>query len=1029
MKWGQLNQRAAGAGLCLLGASLQWWASQSLSAAAFGAGLLLLGAGLAELGRHRPGQAFPPAAGWGLALLSVLLLNCLYGSLSFPGHSYLAGLFRSPVLGGKLAQLLLNSLLILWLLSFAQRSFQGQVFRLWPIRKKMGLAFLSSFTISLGLLMIIILIRSLVLDSGLHFDFRNIFNLGALSLTGIACIVLMLFSLLLLSLWLGRGLVQLGLSRQQRLAAIAASLLASVPLMAALPLGISILTGLLILLLYLILLDLFIELDAGSPAWLIIWLGLLAALGAGFFFKYKLIKGSQERLAFAQSLAFPRDSLAEAELEALIKTDTQLLWMAGQASAFTEGILLEEKAGLYLLEVYPYLGKNYRLKWDTAEAGAAGQQLAPGLYFLEPNPSYYTYAIGPYPLGGERPGWLFFRPAIQTLRKSRDEPYVSRGPERVFQELIPGSPARQAPYDFVVAFQGEAVARRGAMPEDKAKPGQWQENGPAAGKWRGQVDSRYAALFYHAPGGYEVAVGENLGGYLKPLSLFSYLFALLLLAALLLFGSSRYIQPFPGTPPELLIGEPSLRHRIQLSVIGLALAAFAFIGLATIAYFRRTAIRYHEERLFETVNVLVRSINLQGTPPADALSLSRLANAHKVDISLYRRDGRLLASSAPFLYRKKWKENQLAPTALKAMEEMGFRPVVLDEAVNGLAYKSVYVALPDGKGDPAFFLQIPYTATDQAMQESVIEFIGALFNFYVFLLLMGGALAIAVANSITRPLAAIGDKLRSFSLGRNEPLEWGSPDEIGNLVEAYNQMITILEESADKLRRSEREGAWREMAKQVAHEIKNPLTPMKLSIQYLQHAQRSDPERAAALIERVTKTLIEQIDGLAHIASEFSNFAKMPKARNEQLVLNEIVASVYLLFTEHQEPAEEIRLSLPEHPIVAFADKAQLARVLTNLIKNAQQAIPEGRPGQIGIQLCRQGGTAVISVTDNGNGIPDEVQARVFQPNFTTKSSGMGLGLAMCKDIIEAAGGRIYFETRAGAGTDFFIELPALALP
>ncbi len=1029
MKWGQLNLRAAGAGLFLAGVGLQWLPAQPSSAAAFIVGLALILAGLAGIEHfaRRLGRAYHPAAGWGLVAALVFLLNGMYGTFSYTGDTYTAGLFRSPVLGGNLAQLLLNSLLILWLLSFAQRSFQGQAFRLWPIRKKMGLAFLSSFTISLGLLMIIIIIRSLMLDSGLHFDFRNIFNLGALSLTGIACIVLMLFSLLLLSLWFGRGLVQLGLSRQQRLTAIVASLTASVPLMAALPLDISILAGVLILLLYLILLDLFIELDAGSPAWLIIWLGLLAALGAGFFFKYKLVKGSQERLAFAQSLAFPRDSLAEADLVALIKTDTQLLWMAGQASALTEGISLEEKAGLYLLEVYPYLGKNYRLRWDTAETGPAGQQLVPGLYFSEPNASYYTYAIGPS--GGERPGWFFFRPAIQTLRKSRDEAYVSHGPERVFQELIPGSPARQAPYDFVVAFQGKPVAQRGAMPEDKAGPGQWPGNGPAAGKWREQVDSRHAALFYHAPNGYQVAVGENLGGYLKPLSLFSYLFALLLLAALLLFGSSRYIQPFPGTPSELLIGEPSLRHRIQLSVIGLALAAFAFIGLATIAYFRRTAIRYHEERLFETVNVLVRSINLRGTPPTDDLSLSRLANAHKIDISLYQGDGRLLASSAPFLFRKKWKESRMAPTALSAMEANGFRPVVLDEAVNGLAYKSAYIALPDDEGNPAFFLQIPYTATDQAMQESVVEFIGALFNFYVFLLLMGGALAIAVANSITRPLAVIGDKLRSFSLGRNEPLEWGSPDEIGKLVEAYNQMIAKLEESADKLRRSEREGAWREMAKQVAHEIKNPLTPMKLSIQYLQHAQRSDPERAAALIERVSKTLIEQIDGLAHIASEFSNFAKMPKARNEQLLLNEVVASAYMLFTEHQEPAEGIRLSLPENPIMAFADKAQLARVLTNLIKNAQQAIPEGRQGQIGIQLYRKDGTAVIRVTDNGSGIPHEVQAKVFQPNFTTKSSGMGLGLAMCKDIVEAAGGRIYFETRAGAGTDFFIELPALALP
>ena len=1003
MRWRQLNLRATGAILFPMGIGIQWWAAQSSSAIAFWAGLLLLVASLPGIGRlaRRLSGAYHPAAGWGLAVLAVFFLNGFYSLLSFSAPAYLAALFHNPVLGGKLAHLLLNSLLAPWLLSYAQRSFRRPAFQQWTIREKMGLAMAAYFTISLALLVILLLIRSLVLDSGLYFDFRNIFNLGALSFTGMGCIVLLLFSLLLLSLWFSRELVHLGLSRQQRLIAIAASLLLSAPLMAVLPLGIGLLTGVLILLLYLILLDLYIELDAGSPAWLIIWLALPAALGAGFFFKYKLDKGSQERLAFAKSLAVPRDSLAEARLEELIEADTQLANLPGDTA-------IAEKAELYLLEAYPYLGKNYLLKWDAMEA-PTGEQLASGLIFLAPNTSYYTYALGPYLQNGAQPGWLLFRPVI-------------RPPERVLQELIPSSSARQSSFDFVAYFQGKQAVRRGSIPSDKAATNQW----PAPGKWREQIDSRYAALFYHAPNGYQVAVGEALGGYLKPLSLFSYLFAMLLMVALLVLGTSRYVQFFPATPPELLIGEPSLRHRIQLSVIGLGLAAFFFIGLATIAYFRRTAIQYHQERLFETVNLLVRSINLKDNPDIDALRLNRLANTHNIDISLFRQDGQLIASSAPFLFQNGWKEPRMAPSVLQVLADRDFRPVVLDEEVKGLHYKAAYVALSDGRGTPVFFLQIPYTATDQALQESVVEFMGALFNFYVFLLLMGGAIAIAVANSITRPLAVIGDKLRSFSLGSNEALEWDSQDEIGNLVEAYNQMIAKLEESAQKLRQSEREGAWREMAKQVAHEIKNPLTPMKLSIQYLQHAQRSDPERAAALIERVSKTLIEQIDGLAHIATEFSNFAKMPKAQNEQLVLNEVVTSVYSLFTEHQEPAEEIRLLLPELPVTAFTDKKQLVRVLTNLVKNAQQAIPEGRSGRIAIELYQQNSSSIVKVSDNGTGIPEEVQPKVFQPNFTTKSSGMGLGLAMCKEIIEAAGGRLYFETVKDVGTDFFVELPVV---
>lgn len=281
-----------------------------------------------------------------------------------------------------------------------------------------------------------------------------------------------------------------------------------------------------------------------------------------------------------------------------------------------------------------------------------------------------------------------------------------------------------------------------------------------------------------------------------------------------------------------------------------------------------------------------------------------------------------------------------------------------------------------------------------------------------------------MANSITRPLMKIGEKLRSFQLGQNEPLEWESEDEIGKLVNEYNLMIQKLEESAEKLRQSEREGAWREMAKQVAHEIKNPLTPMKLSIQYLEHARKSDPERAAAMIGSVAQTLIEQIDGLARIATEFSNFAKMPKAEPEALDLNTVVESVYRLFTEHQEPVERIELTLPDTPVPVFADRDHLVRVLNNLIKNAQQAIPEDRQGHIHIRVQPGAAQHLITVTDNGTGVPEEVQPKVFQPNFTTKSSGMGLGLAMCKNMMTAAGGDIYFETKTGQGTTFFMTLP-----
>ncbi len=309
-------------------------------------------------------------------------------------------------------------------------------------------------------------------------------------------------------------------------------------------------------------------------------------------------------------------------------------------------------------------------------------------------------------------------------------------------------------------------------------------------------------------------------------------------------------------------------------------------------------------------------------------------------------------------------------------------------------------------------------------QQSLDGFIGALINVYAFLLLATGVLAISVANYITQPIVRLGEKLKSLQLGKNEPINWQSQDEIGDLIAEYNRMITKLEESTTKLKRSERESAWREMAKQVAHEIKNPLTPMKLSIQHLQRAIQANPKEAEVMTRRVSGTLIEQIDGLARIATEFSNFAKMPKPENQTFVLNEVIKSVFDLFAANPAHDVELKLKLPDEKLNVFADKDHIIRVLNNLLTNASQAIPDDRQGRIRVALVANGKHASVQVQDNGSGIPADMQERVFQPNFTTKSSGTGLGLAMSKNIVEAAGGRIYFTSQEREGTTFFVELP-----
>jgi nitrogen fixation/metabolism regulation signal transduction histidine kinase len=293
----------------------------------------------------------------------------------------------------------------------------------------------------------------------------------------------------------------------------------------------------------------------------------------------------------------------------------------------------------------------------------------------------------------------------------------------------------------------------------------------------------------------------------------------------------------------------------------------------------------------------------------------------------------------------------------------------------------------------------------------------------VLLFLVSIIVAVFISNQITRPLVVIQENLQKMQLGkRNEPIVYNKMDEIGSLVKEYNKKVEELSVSADLLARSERESAWREMAKQIAHEIKNPLTPMKLNIQHLQRA-RGEGEEFRKYIERISATLIEQIDNLSNIATEFSNFAKIPTARNQVFLLAEQLQKVIALFESHDQVEISFYSNGLEN-IQVNADREQLSRAIINLIKNGIQSIPENIVGEINIFLSRRDHMAVISVTDNGTGIPEELRDKLFSPSFTTKTSGMGLGLAIVKNIVENFAGKIWFETDMEKGTTFFLEIP-----
>ena len=402
-----------------------------------------------------------------------------------------------------------------------------------------------------------------------------------------------------------------------------------------------------------------------------------------------------------------------------------------------------------------------------------------------------------------------------------------------------------------------------------------------------------------------------------------------------------------------------------------------------------------------------------------------IANIHNVNFNLYDLSGDLIKMSKPN-FENNAIEMDLSSDILTKLNQSISKRFVEKIKRFGEDYRSSYMIFSDNNAKPLGVLNVPYFEDDSFNEDELREFLVRLGYAYFVMLLVAIAFAYFVSKYITRSLKTISDKMNETRLvKRNQKIELkGASEEVSALVESYNSMIDELEESAVQLATSEREQAWREMAKQVAHEIKNPLTPMRLNLQFLQNAIKNKQDNTLEITRKVTDSLIEQIDNLNYIASEFSNFAKLPDPQIAVFSLNTILESSVSIYKN--ESAITISLSLPPRPIIIKSDKSHLLRVFSNLLQNAVQSIPEGKDGLIQVNLYIQNQLAVVQVKDNGSGIPSSIREDVFIPHFTTKNAGSGIGLAMTKRIVEYWHGSIWFESIENEGTDFYVALPFL---
>ena len=466
-------------------------------------------------------------------------------------------------------------------------------------------------------------------------------------------------------------------------------------------------------------------------------------------------------------------------------------------------------------------------------------------------------------------------------------------------------------------------------------------------------------------------------------------------------------------------------------MILLVVVASVLIAGITIFQYREQSKDYHKNRLERKEQQILHSMSyvLRETtyePTSSNLKyifsqeIFKIADVQNVNFNIYDLDGELIKGSKPSFE---------ADSVAQCLDYVVLTELALSPAKRyaetkraaGDTYQSSYNYILSPKFKPIGILHLPYFEDNTFNNMELREFLYRLAAVYLVMLLAAIVLAYFISKYITRSLETIADKLRKMDFTkRNEKIMVeASNDEISKLLETYNAMIDELEESAVKLARSEREQAWREMAKQVAHEIKNPLTPMRLSVQSFERKFDPTDEKASEKLKEFSKTLVQQIDIMTNIASAFSNFADMPAQQKETLNVVQVTKLALDIFNEPY-----IHFIAEEEQLIAKLDRTQLIRIVTNLVKNAIQAMVEVKNPRILVTTSAVAGKIKIQVADNGIGISDEFKDKIFEPKFTTKTSGMGLGLGMVKNIVENYNGTISFTSKEGRGTVFTVKFP-----
>lgn len=994
--------------------------------------------------------------GFAFLSITVVALRLLTYVVPFP-FDYTAlqlfdpSIYASNAIHPSLGHLLVNTVLFFWLVDFYKFNKKEHH----AIAKPM--AYVNIVLLTLLLLVIAGIIRSLILDSQISFDVTHFFSLNVYTLISFCILCFLALSFFYLSHILMSYVYKAGIPLPLQLltASVSGLLVLTVSINSTNATNVIVLLWMVVYLTALYYRQKDIRYPLLRSPFLIFWVMFFAASFAILVVHEKTQLDMNQRKKLAEKLSTQTDPYSEnllyiaaSNISDSFLTNNFFRFQAEYHNKTIKDSILSQNFSGYLnkyeTRIYTFDSLQHpihnddsatyaSIRTDILNKGVPVDQV-PGLYSYKNTDEKFSYIYEKViPRGKDTLGFLFVKVTPKRYKSEALYPELFKHDEDISSyEFNSGT-------YYAVYYQNVMVSHFNDYPFPirldnsislHTNPTTIHKNG-------------YSELWYkNTSNGTIVVIVKKTTWRIELISLFAYLFcSFLLLIALFNAGSYLLDTRFRITAIRRNL-QLSIRSQIQSTILFISIFSFIIIGISTISFFIYRFKQNNEARLSNFIQVMANDIeekantvyaqlqfddvltfNSIGVMSELERKINELSDVYNVDVNLYKENGELIASTQPYIYNKHLLSTHMEPTAFNELHYKKQLRYIQSENIANLPFLSIYVPITNEDGTTYAYLNIPYLNSQTEVNQEISSFLATLISVNAFVFLLAGAIAFLITNRITASFSIISQKMKEVNLGKeNEEIIWSKEDEIGILVTEYNKMVRKLEDSARALAQSEREGAWREMARQVAHEIKNPLTPMKLSIQYLQRAIDSNSDNVKELSQRVAATLVEQIEQLSRIAGDFSQFANISNIQPEVFDISETLESLINLHRIN----DNIRIEWNKQPgnYTVLADKTQMNRLFTNLIKNAIEATADKDFTQLTISQKIADNHIEIGITDNGTGIPQEMQHKIFTPNFTTKSSGTGLGLAICKGITEKANGHIWFNTQEGQGTTFYVSFP-----